>query len=375
MTDGPADRSPGVPPTPGDDPSDAAAVGPAAGAPAGATPKVVRKSQVVAGLLTVVVLVIVFVGIFPKFANYAAAWDSIQQMSIGAVAALLAATVINIVVYVFPYNAALPTLNYGDAFNVRQTSFMISNAVPAGGAFGVGVQYAMLSGYGVGPAVASSGIGITSVWNLLVTLALPVLGVLALLTQGGVTTNEVLGAVGGLVALVLLVGALALVLRSEAWARKLGGWGDALVHRVRPSAAPTTATDGVLRFRDQTVDVVRDRWGLITAANFGQQFCQFLVLLVAIYGLGGESTGVNPVQIFAAFALARLAGFIPITPGGLGTVDAALVGLLSAFGMNKDDALAADLLWRAATLLPQIVIGIITFLIWRVQSTRRNALV
>ena len=138
---------------------------------------------------------------------------------------------------------------------------------------------------------------------------------------------------------------------------------------------PTTATDGVLRFRDQTVDVVRDRWGLITAANFGQQFCQFLVLLVAIYGLGGESTGVNPVQIFAAFALARLAGFIPITPGGLGTVDAALVGLLSAFGMNKDDALAADLLWRAATLLPQIVIGIITFLIWRVQSTRRNALV
>ncbi|MFZ4519555.1 MAG: lysylphosphatidylglycerol synthase transmembrane domain-containing protein, partial [Microthrixaceae bacterium] len=340
-----------------------------------APPKVDRKKQVIAGLVTLVVLVIVFVGIFPKFANYSAAWDSIQQMSIAAVAALLVATVVNIVVYVFPYNAALPSLNYGDAFNVRQTSFMISNAVPAGGAFGVGVQYAMLSGYGVGPAVASSGIGITSVWNLLVTLALPVLGVLALLTQGGVTTNEVLGALGGLVALVLLVGALALVLRSESWARKLGGWGDAVIHRFRPSASPTMATDGVVRFRDQTVDVVRDRWGLITAANFGQQFCQFLVLLVAIYGLGGESTGVNPVEIFAAFALARLAGFIPITPGGLGTVDAALVGLLSAFGMNKDQALAADLLWRAATLLPQIVIGVVTFLIWRVQSSRRHALV
>lgn len=380
MSDGPVDPSEASSSMPGDAPGGApgGATGDAPGdATAGvaAPPKVDRKKQVIAGLVTLVVLVIVFVGIFPKFANYSAAWDSIQQMSIAAVAALLVATVVNIVVYVFPYNAALPSLNYGDAFNVRQTSFMISNAVPAGGAFGVGVQYAMLSGYGVGPAVASSGIGITSVWNLLVTLALPVLGVLALLTQGGVTTNEVLGALGGLVALVLLVGALALVLRSESWARKLGGWGDAVIHRFRPSASPTMATDGVVRFRDQTVDVVRDRWGLITAANFGQQFCQFLVLLVAIYGLGGESTGVNPVEIFAAFALARLAGFIPITPGGLGTVDAALVGLLSAFGMNKDQALAADLLWRAATLLPQIVIGVVTFLIWRVQSSRRHALV
>jgi uncharacterized protein (TIRG00374 family) len=125
-----------------------------------------------------------------------------------------------------------------------------------------------------------------------------------------------------------------------------------------------------VRFRDQTVDVVRDRWAVITAANFGQQMCQFLVLLVAIYGLGGTSTGVNPVEIFAAFALARLAGFIPITPGGLGTVDAALVALLSAFGMSKDEALAANLLWRACTFIPQVVIGIITFLIWRAQTSR-----
>jgi uncharacterized membrane protein YbhN (UPF0104 family) len=52
-------------------------------------------------------------------------------------------------------------------------------------------------------------------------------------------------------------------------------------------------------------------------------------------------------------------------------VDAALVALLSAFGMDKNLALAADLLWRAATFIPQIVIGIITFLIWRVQAARR----
>jgi len=338
-----------------------------------APPKLDRRKQLLGGLVTLAVLVIVFAGIFPKFANYGAAWDSIQGMSILAVVALVMATVINVLIYVLPYEAALPGISYGNAFVVRQTSFMISNAVPAGGAFGLGVQYAMLSGYGFGPAVASSAIGVTSVWNLLVTLALPVLGVLALLTQGGVSTNEVLGAVGGLVALALLVGLFALVLRSEGGARKLGAVGDRVVSRFRKGADPDLVTNGLIRFRDQTVDVVRDRWGRLTVTNFAQQFSQYFVLLTAVYGLGGRSTGVNPVEVFAAFSLARLAGFIPITPGGLGTVDAALVGLLSAFGMSKDEALAADLLWRAATYFPQIFIGIVTFLIWRRQSRHRRS--
>jgi uncharacterized protein (TIRG00374 family) len=249
---------------------------------------------------------------------------------------------------------------------------MISNAVPAGGAFGLGVQYAMLSGYGFGPAVASAAIGVTSVWNLFVTLALPVFGLLALLTQGSVTTNEVLGAIGGLVALGVLVGLFALVLRSESWARRLGGIGDRIVHRLRQGADPQLVTEGLVHFRDQTVDVVRDRWLRLTWTSFAQQLSQFFVLLVAVYALGGTSTGVNPIQVFAAFSLARLAGFIPITPGGLGTVDAALVGLLSAFGMSNNDALAANLLWRAATYFPQIFLGIGTFLVWRRQSAHRR---
>jgi uncharacterized protein (TIRG00374 family) len=348
-----------------------AEVGPAP-TPAEATPGLDRRKQVIGGLVTLAVLVVVFVGIFPKFADYGAAWDAIQGLSVGSIAALLAATVANVFIYVLPYQAALPGIRYWDAFVVRQTSFMISNAVPAGGAFGLGVQYAMLSGYGFGPAVASSAIGVTSVWNLFVTLALPVFGLLALLTQGSVTTNEVLGAIGGLVALGVLVGLFALVLRSESWARRLGGIGDRIVHRLRQGADRQLVTEGLVHFRDQTVDVVRDRWLRLTWTSFAQQLSQFFVLLVAVYALGGTSTGVNPIQVFAAFSLARLAGFIPITPGGLGTVDAALVGLLSAFGMSNNDALAANLLWRAATYFPQIFLGIGTFLVWRRQSAPRR---
>ncbi len=327
-----------------------------------------RWKQAIAAVVTIGVLVIVFVGIFPKFADYSDAWASIQQMSTISLLLFGVATVLNIVVYVFPYQAALPGLRYSRAFIVRQTSFMISNAVPAGGAFGVGVQYAMLAGYGVGPAVATSAIGVTSVWNLMVTLALPAFGLVALVVTGEATAAAVGGAVASVVVLVVMVVCLAAILRSEAWARRLGGWGDAVLRRVRPHGPSDSVTAGTIRFREQTVDVVGERWPVLTATNVAQQLAQFSVLAVAVYGLGGTSTGVNLLEVFAAFALARLAGFIPITPGGLGTVDAALVGLLSAFGMSREEALAANLLWRAATFLPQVVIGIVTFVIWRIQA-------
>jgi hypothetical protein len=58
---------------------------------------------------------------------------------------------VNLWVYVFPLMAAIPGLKYKPAFVVRQTSFTISNAVPAGGAVGLGVQYAMLASYKVSP--------------------------------------------------------------------------------------------------------------------------------------------------------------------------------------------------------------------------------
>lgn len=384
--------------------------------------KLDKRKQIVAGLLTAAVLIFVFFGVFPKFANYSDAWNSIQTMSLAAVVALLAAAILNIIVYVFPYQAALPGLPYGQGFVVRQTSFMISNAIPAGGAFGLGVQYTMLSGYGFGPAATSSAIAATSVWNLLVTLALPAVGVLAIVFQGGATSSEVIGAVVGIIAVGLLVGLLMLVLRSEQTARRVGRVGDRLaapvIRRVNkrkggapgtPSdpatssdpdttSGPATASDdaivsssagagstgtgagdetgavtlAVLKFRDNLRGVVEERWGRLTVTSTLQQLCQFLILAVAFYGLTGTDGGINIVQLFAAFAIARLAGFIPITPGGLGTVDAAMVAMMASMGADRDTALAASLLWRAASFIPQVVLGIVTFLIWRKQAHSRG---
>ncbi len=335
------------------------------------TPATSRKKQVIATIVTLVVLVIVFAGILPKFGNYADAWDQIKNMSVEQLAILAASVVFSIVVYVFPFQAALPHLRYGTAFMIRQTSFTISNAVPAGGAIGLGVQYGMLGQAGFNGAVSTAAIGITSVFNLMVTLALPVLGVIALLFVATPTSSEVLGAVGGLVAVGVMVGFFAAVLHSDATAERLGGILERIAAKlfglIRKDP-PSGITDQLVTFRRSTVDIISRRWAVLTGTNFLQQFAQFGVLMVSLrITEDGKTTQVAVIAAFAAFAMARLASFIPITPGGLGTVDAALTSLLVAFGATNTDALAATLLWRAASWIPQVLLGVVTLVIWRIK--------
>jgi putative heme transporter len=84
-----------------------------------------------------------------------------------------------------------------------------------------------------------------------------------------------------------------------------------------------------------------------------------------VRAVGIPASQVSFLEVLLSFAVARLAGAIPVTPGGLGTVDAAFIGMLTAFGATSNDALAADMVWRATTYFPPIFIGIVTYLIWK----------
>jgi uncharacterized protein (TIRG00374 family) len=350
------------------------------GAAAGEGPPPPRRSPwriVISTVVTVVVLVVVFVGIFPKVADYSEAWASIQQMPSGYVVALGVATVANLAVYVWPLQAALPGLGYRPGFVVRQTSFAISNAVPAGGAVGLGVQYAMLDSYGFGAGAAAGAIAIVSVLNVLATLVMPVLGVLALLASGVVEGSYLLLAAIGMLAAGVAVVAFAVVLRSERGARTVGRWADRLVNplvrRLRHGRS-ADLTGKLLGFRSSVVDVMQTRWIQVVASTLVLQLTSWAILVLALRGLeaGTGAVTVTWTEALAAFSFARVASFIPITPGGLGTVDAALAALLTGYGAASSQALAADLVWRAATYLPQVLLGALTFLWWRATANRRR---
>ena len=346
-------------------------------APASPKPpaKVSKGKAIVGAIVTIAVLAIVFLGIFPQFASYKDAWTAIQEMPTPWIVALVIACIVNILIYVWPFQAAIPGLRYGPAFSVRQTSYAISNGIPAvGGAIGLGVQYTMLESYGIGSAGSAAGIAVNTVWNLILTLALPIVSVVLLVFTGDATSKAALLAVIGLAVIAIGGILLALVLRSDDEARKIGDLGERIINwllKLVHHPMELRLGDALVSFRGSTVGVIRSRWALLTLTNFLMQLTSFMVLFIALRGVqAGEPTHTTFAEAFAAFAFGRLASFIPVTPGGLGTVDAAITGILAAFGASSSDALAADLVWRALTYIPQEIIGLVTFLLWRARQRR-----
>jgi uncharacterized protein (TIRG00374 family) len=55
---------------------------------------------------------------------------------------------------------------------------------------------------------------------------------------------------------------------------------------------------------------------------------------------------VNPVELFAAYGIANIAGVLPITPAGLGVVDSVAPLLLVSFGVTRSVATLGVLGWR-----------------------------
>jgi uncharacterized protein (TIRG00374 family) len=335
------------------------------------------QQQIIATVLTLLVLVIVFAVVLPQFGDYDAAWAAIQNMKTWHVALIVLATIALIIIYVLPYLAAMVGLKFKPAFYTRQTSFMVSNVIPGGGAWGLAVQFGMLTSYGYAPAPITATIGITSVWNTIVTLSLPLVAVLGLIITGQDGPDKIWLTLLAAAIVIVMIGGLALILRSEELARKIGRIGNSVVQWAAGLIRKDVSFDAetsIVEFRDSIVDVVADRWILITLANVGQQLAQFSILYLAVVALQGGFDGpVTMAEAFAAFALGRLATFIPIPPGGLGTTDAIISGMLTSFGMLNNDALAATLVWRAATYFPQVIIGLITLLLWRRDSTKKAA--
>jgi uncharacterized protein (TIRG00374 family) len=327
-----------------------------------------KKKQIIATIVTIVLLIVIFVGIGNSLGGFDEAFERIGDMATSDLLLLGLAALINLMVYPTPYLASTPGLAYWPAFNVRQTSFMISNVVPLGGAFGLATQYAMLGSYGVGAGATTATIGVVGTWNILVTLGLPALAGILLVIGGASNTQAFVAAGIGLVVIVVMVGGLYLILRSEELARRIGNLLDNIVNwflRLIRKEPTSNLTKVVLDFRTSTIDVVGTRWLSITGTSFLQQLAQFAILYVAVLALQGDAPDqVTLIETFAAFSFGRLASFIPITPGGIGMVDAAMASILMAFGMGNSDALAAVMVWRLFYWLPQVVVGVITLLVW-----------
>ena len=320
------------------------------------------------GGVGIAVVVATFVFILPRIADYRDVWDVLKELSWTDIGLLAGATVLNLATFAPPWMAALPGLRFRQAFVVTQASTASTYVAPAGVAVGMALSLAMLRAWGFAAAPVGLAVAVTGVWNQLAMLAFPTVGLVLLALTGASHTGLDTIAFIGLAILVIVLAGFAAGLSTPRLARRVGDLAARIASRARRLfRKQPVAWDGeaFVRFRARANSLLRRRWHVLTLSTLAGHFTVYLVLLVSLRVLGVTADEVTAVEAFAAWALVRLLGSIPITPGGLGVVELGLTTALVGFGGDQVDVVAAVLVYRVLTVAPTLLIGLLAGATWR----------
>ena len=322
----------------------------------------------IAGAVAVVVIVGVFVFVLPKIADYGDVWDTITDLTWRQGAALGAAVVLNIVTFAPPFMVTLPGLGFRRALVVTQASTASTYVAPGGAAVGLGVAWAMLRAWGFQPGAVTLAVTLTGVWNQLFLLGAPAVALALLAIAGGTTAVLQTVALIGLAVFVVAIVAFAAALSSDELADGIGGLAARLTTRALGLVKRGPVKWGgpsLVAFRHQAIGLLRRRWWALTLSTVAGHLAVFGVLVTCLRTLGVSAENVSLTEAFAAWALVRLLGSLPITPGGIGIVELGLTGALVGFGGDNEEVVAAVLLYRVLTVLPTLALGLLAGALWR----------
>jgi len=256
-------------------------------------------------------------------------------------------------------------------------STLVGNALgrilPGGTSAALAVQADSLGGAGLDTTSVVAGLAASGlVSSLTLALLFPIAAVLALI--GGQAGSIALGALG--VALVLVVAAVSArpaLRRAEAVGRFATrtlervpfGWLRRAVHPERTGAVVTD-------FLENMAGLIEDRGALVrgggwAASNWLLDFAVVVVMAVTV-GHGTPLWG-----LLLAYIVAQLTMAIPVTPGGIGTVELAMTTALVATGAPAAAATSTVLGWRLVSQWLAILWGLPLLPVLRHRSRREAA--
>ncbi len=241
----------------------------------------------------------------------------------------------------------------------------ISLIVPGGAAFGAATQFRMLAAAGNDPATAVAGLTAFSLLGIGGLLALPIFVLPAILAGTPIANGLEHAALLGIAAFVLFAGFGAVVLALDAPLRWAGRAFQAVRNRLLRKKAPMSGLpDRLVYERNRIRRVLGRRWKAALLLSSGRLAFDFGTLLACVRATGVKP---NPSLILLAYAVAGLLALIPITPGGLGIVEAGLSALLILAGVPGVDAVVATLAYRIISYWLPIAVGPFAYFAFRLR--------
>jgi uncharacterized protein (TIRG00374 family) len=195
-------------------------------------------------------------------------------------------------------------------------------------------------------------------------LALPLFAVPAIVVGAPISRGLVHTALLGIAGFVLYVIFGVIVMRTD-WALViLGRAAQSVWNRItRGHRQPVTGLDQrLLSERDTIRAVLGKNWRQAVVLTAGRLGFDYGCLLAALRATGAEP---RPSLVLLAYSAAGIIGLFPVTPGGLGIVEASLSGLLILADVRAGYAILATLAYRIASYWLPLLAGLPAYLLFR----------
>jgi putative heme transporter len=294
----------------------------------------------------------------PSLLDVFASWQDLDTIEPAWLAAMAGLQLLSLACMWALQRLAMRVPSWPPVVSSQLAGNALAKIAPGGGALGAALQYRMLVKTGMAGNRVAAGLTAVNLLTFAVVLALPVLAVPAIL-RGGVSKDLVQAAVVGAVVFVVLFAAGTALIAFDAPLLWVGRVIQAVRNRLRRRSEPLhQLPERLMRERDRIVGIVGPRWKRALAATIGRWAFDYGTLVAALAAVGSQP---RPVLVLLAFCGAQVLAQIPITPGGLGFVEAGMTAMLALAGVSGGEAVLATFTYRLFSYWLPLPVGLAAY--------------
>jgi uncharacterized protein (TIRG00374 family) len=332
-------------------------------------PRSMRR-RVLRGAVGVLLTGVAFYFVLPRVVDAFSVFPKLSTVGAGWIAVVVACEAASFLMVWMLLRLATRTSQWLSIVTSQLAGNALSSLVPAGAAAGATLQVRMMKEAGVDTTTAASGMTVFTILQFTTVAALPALLFPAVL--GGamnlapaLSDAVLIGAIA-FVAIVAIGLALAVF---DGPLRAIGWFVQAIRNRLRRRHTPLVALpDRLVYERNLMRQTLGEHWRRAVLLSVGRVAFDYLALLGAVAAVGARP---HPSLIVLAYISAVVLALIPLTPGGLGFVEAGLISALTLAGVDGSHAVLATLLYRLSAYWLPLIAGPPAYVVFRIA--RRKA--
>jgi uncharacterized protein (TIRG00374 family) len=323
-----------------------------------------NAARTVVGRLVAIALTgLAFYVVLPSLTRVVAAWPQLSSLSPLWLVGVFLAEVASFACAYGLQRLVLRTDKWFAVVGAGLVGNAVTNALPGGDAAGAAAQYRLLATAGIDTDDAAGGMAAASLLGVGGLLALPLFTLPAVLGGAAVSRGLVHTALLGLVGFGLYVVGGVVVMTTDRPLALVGRIGQRLWNILPGRHTRIADLDRrLLRQRDDIRTTLGRDWMRAITLTAGRLGFDYGCLLCALRATGARP---RPSLVLLAYAAAGVVALVPITPGGLGVVEASLSGLLVLAGVPAAEAFVATLAYRLASYWLPLLAGLPAYTLFR----------